>query len=80
MSEMKELAAEYRLASARLAMKLREKAAAGAAAGELRPLRQALEEIRAVQRVLEGYYELPRDPVLTSAGWYGRGWSPDDGG
>ena len=79
MKTMKAMAAEYRLASARLAMRLGEKRAAGAAESELRPLRQALEETRAVQRVLEGYYEAPRDPVLTSAGWYGRGRSRDDG-
>ena len=79
MARMKALAAEYRMTSARLAMKIREKQAAGASEAELRPLRQALSEIRAVQRVLEGYYDLPRDPALTSAGWYGRGRSKDDG-
>ena len=79
MATMRELAAEYRMTSARLAMRLREKRAAGVPEAELRPLRQALSEIRAVQRVLEGYYDLPRDPALTSAGWYGRGRSKDDG-
>ena len=79
MVNMRELAAEYRVSSARVAMRLREKRAAGIPEAELRPLRQALEELRAVQRVLEGSYDLPRDPQLTSAGWYGRGWSRDDG-
>ena len=68
MRTLAEMAAEYRLSSARIAKRLREKKAAGASEGELRPLRWALEEIRAVQRVLEGYYDLPRDPALTSAG------------
>ncbi len=78
MSGLAEMAAAYRAASAKMAMGIRARQAAGATAAELRPLRQALQEMRAVQRTLEGYYDLPRDPGLTSAGWHGRGPDRDD--
>ncbi len=73
---MREMAAEYRAAAAMLAMRIREKEAAGAGASELNALREALRDIRTAQRTLDGYYTLPRDEGITSAGWRGRG--PDD--
>lgn len=78
MSTLAEMAAAYRAASAKMAIGIRARKAAGATEAELRPLREALEEMRAVQRTLDGYYDLPRDPAITSAGWHGRRPSRDD--
>ena len=75
---MREMAAEYRAAAAMLAMRIREKQAAGAGKQELYPLREALTDIRRVQRTLDSYYTVPRDESITSAGWRGRGPSRDD--
>lgn len=78
MSTMREMAQEYRAASARLAMRIQEKKDAGADPQMLRSLRTCLKEMRAVQRVLDGYYTVPRNEEITSAGWRGRGPSADD--
>ncbi len=78
MSTMREMAREYRAASARLAMRIQEKKEAGADPQMLRSLRTCLQEMRAVQRVLDGYYTVPRNEEITSAGWRGRGPSVDD--
>lgn len=57
---MSEMAAEYRLAAAKLAMRIQEKRAAGADPMVIQELKDALRDIREIQRVLDGYYELPR--------------------
>lgn len=75
---MAEMAAEYRVASAQLAMRIRAMEAAHTDPARVRALRRILQELRAVQRTLSGYYDLPRDPEITSAGWRGRGPSQDD--
>ena len=56
MAAMKELVPEYRAASAKLAMRISEKKAAGVSPAELRPLQEALRDVREVQRLLDGYY------------------------
>ena len=70
MSTMAELAVEYRRESARLAMRLAEKKAAGAPAWELSLLEKMLREMRVKQRLLASYYDTPRDASITMAGAY----------
>ncbi len=77
MSTLKDLAAEYRAASAKLAIGIAERKAAGASPGELRPLQEVLRELRETQRLLDGYYDLPRSGGLAAVGWRGR--RTDDG-
>lgn len=60
MATMQEMAAEYRIAAARLAMRIKEKRAAGADPKVIRELYQALRDIREAQRVLDGYYDVSR--------------------
>nr|WP_325212334.1 hypothetical protein [uncultured Oscillibacter sp.] len=72
MATMKELVSEYREASAKLAMRIAEKKAAGASPAELRPLQEALQDVRAVQRLMDGYYDLPRSPGVAAVGWKAR--------
>lgn len=69
MSSMKEMAREYRLTAARLAARIQEKKASGAGEMELRPLREILRDVRETQRLLDGYYDVPRSGNLSAAGW-----------
>lgn len=77
MSTMKEMAGEYRSAAAKLSMRLAEKLAAGASQKEVASLRGALQNIREVQRTLDGYYDIPRSGPFAATGWKCRR-SPDD--
>lgn len=77
MASMKELVREYREASARLAMRIAEKKAAGASPAELRPLQEALKDVRAVQRLMDGYYDIPRSSDIAAVGWRARKVSDD---
>ena len=70
MPTMKDMAREYREASARLALRIAEMKRAGAPAYDIRVLYEVLTELRTVQRTLDGYYTTPRAPEITSAGWY----------
>ena len=73
MSTMKEMAAEYREAAAKLAMKIHEIEAAGAPPKDIEALRAILQNIRAEARVLSTYYEAPRTSAGGGAvGWYAR--------
>ncbi|WP_295758495.1 hypothetical protein [uncultured Oscillibacter sp.] len=72
MAAMKELVPEYRAASAKLAMRISEKKAAGVSPAELRPLQEALRDVREVQRLLDGYYEVPRSAGIAAVGWKAR--------
>lgn len=72
MSSMKEMAREYRLTAARLAARIQEKKASGAGEMELRPLREILRDVRETQRLLDGYYDVPRSGSLSAAGWKAR--------
>ena len=65
MSTMKEMAVAYRRETARLAMRLAEKKAAGASAWELAMLEKMLREMRVKQRVLDSYYDAPREKSIT---------------
>lgn len=70
MATLKELAAEYRRAAARLSLWLEEKEAAGTLTQtERRSVREALSGIREVQRLLDGYYDGPRPEGLCAVGW-----------
>lgn len=72
MATMKELVPEYREASAKLAMRIAEKKAAGASPAELAPFKQALRDIRTVQRLMDSYYDVPRSPDVAAVGWKAR--------
>ena len=65
MSTMKEMAVEYRRESARIAMRLAEKKAAGAPKWEIELLEKMLREMRIKQRVLGAYYDAPRESCIT---------------
>ena len=65
MSTMKEMAVEYRRESARIAMRLAEKKAAGAPRWEIELLEKMLREMRVKQRVLDSYYDAPREKSIT---------------
>ena len=67
---MKEMAAEYRRESAKIAMRIAEKKAAGAPAWEVRTLETMLAEMRVKQRLLDSYYDVPRDGSITMSGAY----------
>lgn len=67
---MKKMAAEYRRAAARLAMRLEEKEQSGEMTkAERTSLREALAGIREVQRLLDGYYTSPRPEGISAVGW-----------
>lgn len=72
MATMKELVPQYREASAKLAMRIAEKRAAGASPAELAPLKEALRDIREAQRLMDGYYEIPRSAGAAAVGWRAR--------
>lgn len=78
MSTLKEMAAEYRKASANLALRIRELERTSADPGRIKTLQEMLRETREIQRVLSGYYDLPRQGWMTSVGWKARGASQDD--
>ena len=70
MSTMKEMARAYRAETARIALRIREKTAAGAPSWEVHALREMLREMRVKQRLLDSYYEAPRDSSISMAGAY----------
>ena len=72
MATMKELVPEYREASAKLAMRIAEKRAAGASYAGLRPLQEALRDVRETQRLMDGYYDIPRSAEVSAVGWKAR--------
>ena len=47
-------------------MRISEKRSAGASPAELRPLQEALRDVREVQRLLDGYYEVPRSAGIAA--------------
>lgn len=70
MSTMKEMAHEYKVAAAKLAMAIdRHQKAGDLTAEELQSLRRALQETREAAHLLSGYYDVPRqDGGLTLQG------------
>lgn len=69
MSSMKEMAKEYRIAAAKLAMRIDERKELGASEDELKRDRRILRDIREIQRLLDGYYEYPRNDTYSSVCW-----------
>lgn len=79
MAALKDLAPEYRRAAAKLAMWLKEKEQSGDLTKEERvSVRQALDGIREVSRLLDGYYTTPRPYGISAVGWKGWVIDPDD--
>ncbi len=80
MGTMKEMAAEYRAAAARMAMRIQEHEERGdVEPSELNRMREVLQEVREVGRVLECYYDTPRPRgPYTLTGMAARGASRDD--
>lgn len=74
MSTLKEMAHEYKVAAAKLAMAIdRHKAAGDLTPAELESLRQALRDTREAAHLLSGYYDAPRqDNGLTMTGVHAR--------
>ena len=70
MSTMAEMAVSYRKESARLAMRLQEKKAAGAPRWETEMLEKMLREMRVKQRTLGSYYDAPRESCITMSRAY----------
>ena len=71
MSTLAEMAIEYRAASAKLALRIKEKKAAGAPRHEIQELEAVLGEMRKVQRTIAHYYTLPRtDCDYAAVGWF----------
>ncbi len=71
MATMKEMAAEYRVAAAKLAMRIEQKKAVGATDTEIASLQRTLNDIRKIQRLLDGYYTTPRTSDFVVAGRLG---------
>ena len=65
MSTLKEMAREYRVASAKIARRVREMSERGGDAAVIASLKTTLIDMRAIQRLLDSYYELSRDPDFT---------------
>lgn len=74
MSTMKEMAHEYKVAAAKLAMAIdRHQKDGDLTPEELKSLRQALQDTRAAAHLLSGYYDVPRqDSGLTLHGMTAR--------
>lgn len=70
MSTLKEMAHEYKVAAAKLAMAIeRHQKDGDLTPEELKSLRQALKDTRAAAHLLSGYYDVPRqDDGLTLQG------------
>ena len=79
MTDLDALAAEYRATAAGLAVKLRRMRAEGAEQYRINHMVTVLNETRQMAHALSHYYDAPRDPVITGAGYYARkGKNRDD--
>lgn len=72
MATMKKMAVEYRIAAAKLSLRIKEKKAMGAHLEETNSLKSALRDIRDIQRLLDGYYDIPRTCSDAAVGWKAR--------
>ena len=74
MSTLKEMAYQYKMAAAKLAMAIKRHEDAGdLTAEELKSLRQALRDTREAAHLLSGYYDVPRpEGALTLQGMKAR--------
>jgi len=68
---MKEMAAEYRIAAAKLAMWIERKKAVDATDPDIASIQRTLNDIRKIQRLLDGYYTTPRTADFALAGRLG---------
>ena len=80
MSTLKEMAHEYKVAAAKLAMAIeRHKAANDLPLDKLKSLQRTLDDTRAAAHLLSGYYDVPRqDDGLTLVGMTARRATRDD--
>lgn len=78
MATMKEMAAEYRVAAAKLSLRIKEKKPMGAPLEEINSLMGTLRDIREIQRLLDGYYDIPRTCADAAVGWTARRTNDDD--
>lgn len=69
MSTMEEMAAEYRLAAAKMRLQIQRMKADGAPQSQIDACRTVLRELRDTSRLLSGYYDTPRFSQNASAGW-----------
>ncbi len=72
MATLKEMAAEYRIAAAKLALQIKEKKTMDTLPEEISSLKKALRDIREIQRLLDGYYDIPRISKDAAVGWTAR--------
>lgn len=72
MATMKEMAVEYRIAAAKLSLRIKEKKATGAPPEVINSLTSTLRDIREIQRLLDGYYDIPRTCSDAAVGWKAR--------
>lgn len=62
MSTLKEMAHEYKIAAAKLAMSIaRHKKLGDMELAELRSMQQSLKDTREIGHLLSGYYDVPRE-------------------
>lgn len=69
MSELKEMAAEYRLAAAKMRLQIRRMEERGAPPQDINQCRYILSELRDTSALLSGYYDIPRFSQNTVIGW-----------
>lgn len=72
MSTLKEMAAEYREAAAKMRMYIDRRRAEGAEQWELDQLHRALRDIRESAHLMSGYYDVPRSGNGAAVGWKAR--------
>ncbi len=72
MGSLKEMAAEYREAAAKLRMYIERRKAEGAEQWELDQLYQALRDVRDTAHLLSGYYSVSRSGTGAAIGWKAR--------
>lgn len=76
---LRDLAATYKETAARLAVRVRELKAMGADRYRINHINELLSETRQIARTLSHYYDTPRDPAVTGAGYHARkGKNRDD--
>ena len=79
MDNLQQMAAEYRAEAARMALKLRQMRKEGADRYRINHMAEVLKETRQMAHALSHYYDAPRDPAVTGAGYYARkGKNHDD--
>lgn len=70
MSTMEEMAAEYRLAAAKMRVQIQRMEEAGAPYQDIVKCRETLQQLRDTSRLLSGYYDTPRFSQNAAVGWH----------